>query len=104
MDNLLETASIVSGIGMLVLFVALTLLYGLMLLMTTLFKERAEEPPGVAVDGGGKRRRAAAIAVLLARAEAERGALATPGSEESPWLHYHRQRGLEHGLWKRKGR
>jgi len=114
MDDPLAISLTVTGIGMLILFLALALLYGLMYLMTALLKER----PGAQVQENGKAeegseqgsaeasdqsllmRRAAVVAVALARTDAE---LSGPGAPEvqetaaprrfSPWraLHYQRQ-------------
>lgn len=97
MDHPLVVSLIVTGVGMLILFLALALLYGLMVLMTTLVKDRPGKEPG-----GGKtqeqeptRRQAAAIAVALARTEQELSLARPPreGEAVSPWraLHHHRQ-------------
>lgn len=111
MDHPLVVSLIVTGVGMLILFLALALLYGLMVLMTTLVKDRRGK--GTDEPGGGKtqeqeptRRRAAAIAVALARAEQELSLARPPreGEAVSPWraLHHHRQ--LTLNLRMRRGR
>jgi Na+-transporting methylmalonyl-CoA/oxaloacetate decarboxylase gamma subunit len=99
-DNELVTALAVSGIGMLVLFLALTFLYVLMFLMTAFIKD----PPKVTTEAQrcqdttgqiGRLRRAAVIAVALARYEHELRADGTPRVTQtaSVWqmLHRHRQ-------------
>ena len=104
MDNPIIISLVVSGIGMLMLFLALTLLYGLMYLMTTFIKDRADEQEQGAAGEGQEaksgRLRAAVIGVALARAEQE---LAAPpsvppnGGEEgavSSWRAFHQQRQL----------
>ena len=122
MDDPLITALSVTGIGILVLFVALVFLYGLMYLMTEFTKDRTEtgakEKGGRGVDQQhqGMRRRAAVIAVALARAEQELGGdgrpeapgVASPRHDErgrfSPWRAYHHQRQLARNLLRRRGR
>jgi Na+-transporting methylmalonyl-CoA/oxaloacetate decarboxylase gamma subunit len=117
MDTPLVISLIVSGIGMLLLFLALAFLCGLMYLMTAFIKDRpkseeedatskeAEERglrrPEVSpepVEGlvEGIQRRAAVIAVALARAEQTLSATAVPPVEEAAtaWQTLHRQRQL----------
>jgi Na+-transporting methylmalonyl-CoA/oxaloacetate decarboxylase gamma subunit len=104
MEDPLTTSLIVTGIGMLILFVAMALLYGLIVGMTTLIKDGGEEdvahPQGTVEPTGaeGARNTVAAIAVALARAELERQshALRPPGPAESPWRQVHHQRLLNH--------
>jgi Na+-transporting methylmalonyl-CoA/oxaloacetate decarboxylase gamma subunit len=100
MNDPLIVSLVVTGIGMLALFVALTLLYGLMYLMTAVLKDRPEGKEEEEVERGvdeerARRRRAAVIGVALARAEREMSAPPVPEEEEavSPWraLHHHRQ-------------
>ena len=119
MDNPLVISLVVTGIGMLMLFLALAALYGLMYAMTAVIKDRPEAGAGEqgsrgAGGQGGRgaeeervmRRRAAAIAVALARAERELGSsgspcpIGAPRAEQaaSPWrvsawraLHHQRQ-------------
>ena len=111
MENSLVVSLTVTGIGMLALFLALVLLYGMMYGMTALIRERPKAGDGERASmGGGKKeaaeedgamqRRAAAIAVALARAECELCATGLPGAEDSarprapsPWwaLHHSRQ-------------
>jgi hypothetical protein len=89
---------------MLILFAAMALLYGLMVAMTALIKDRATEeasPPGGTGEFGRKdelKQRAAVIAVGLARNELEWGPHASPqaGTAASPWRQYHHQRLLNH--------
>lgn len=101
---------VISGIGMLLLFLALGLLYGLMVLMTGLIKDRppAEEAECNEQEAGDsqqgvelERRRVAAIAVSLARAEQELSPIGTLAVGEpttsrhgSPWWAFHHQRQL----------
>ena len=111
MENSLVVSLTVTGIGMLALFLALVLLYGLMYGMTALIRERPKAGDGeresmgegekkAAEEEGAMPRRAAAIAVALARAECELCATGLPGAEDSasprapsPWwaLHHSRQ-------------
>ena len=102
MDDPLIISLVVSGIGMLMLFVALALLYGLMYLMTAFITDRpkavtetGEEGSRGAEEQRRSRLRAAAVAVALARAEQELSAIGAPGEEGaiSPWrvFHHHRQ-------------
>jgi Na+-transporting methylmalonyl-CoA/oxaloacetate decarboxylase gamma subunit len=131
MDNPLVISLVVTGIGMLMLFLALAILYGLMYLMTRMTSIRAvikEGPEAGAGEQGSRgaeeqrskgaeeervmRRRAAAIAVALARAERELGHIGTPGAEEttaspwrvSPWRALHHQRQLTRKLPARRVR
>jgi Na+-transporting methylmalonyl-CoA/oxaloacetate decarboxylase gamma subunit len=94
MENSLVVSLAVTGIGMLVLFLALALLYGLMYSMTALIQERPKAgdrergsmgggEKEAAEEDGAMQRRAAAIAVALARAECELCASGLPGAEES---------------------
>ena len=120
MDNPLVISLAVTGVGMLMLFLALTVLYGLMYLMTWMTNIRApieEWPEAGAAEQGGRgaeeqgsrgaeeqgemRRRAAVIAVALARTELELSSVGAPGAEEttgpwrvSPWRALHHQRQL----------
>ena len=110
MDTPLVISLIVSGIGMLLLFLALAFLGGLMYLMTAFIKDRPKPaPPSSPPTLGGKedatskgteerglmQRRAAVIAVALAHAEQRLSATAVPPVEEAAtaWqtLHRHRQ-------------
>ncbi len=105
MQDPLGTALVVTGVGMLALFVALALPYGLMYLMTTFIKdppvatvELDQETPPAQDDA----LRAALIAVALARAEQETraasvlpAASALAGDEtSSAWRALHHQRQL----------
>ena len=114
MDSPVTISLVVSGIGMLMLFLALTLLCGLMYLMTALIKDRPEA--GIGEQGsrgageqrskgaeeqeaGSRKRQAAVIGVALARAEQELspiGALRVEGAEDgiSAWRMLHHQRQL----------
>ena len=94
MENSLVVSLAVTGIGMLALFLALALLYGLMYGMTALIQERPKAGDGeresmegeekeAAEEDGAMQRRAAAIAVALARAECELCATGLPGAEDS---------------------
>jgi len=112
MDNPLTLALTVSGIGLLALFAALAVLYGLMYAMTAFIKDRPvakqEEPaPAVETDerASPAARRAAVIAVALARAELEQNPAGTlPETGSSPWGQYHRRRLLDLNLRTRTGR
>jgi len=80
MDNSLVVPLTVSGVGMLTLFIALAILYGLIYLMTAVTRDRHQVEPQAHAEadmrspkeGLRSRRRAAAIAVALARAECAR--------------------------------
>jgi Na+-transporting methylmalonyl-CoA/oxaloacetate decarboxylase gamma subunit len=126
MDDPLTISLVVSGIGMLMLFLALALLYGLMVLMTRMtatrgrIKERPEAETGEQGSRGAGsrkqeardgRRRAAVIGVALARAEQQLSEAGAPGAEEaasswrvSPWRALHHQRQLTPSLRTRRGR
>jgi Na+-transporting methylmalonyl-CoA/oxaloacetate decarboxylase gamma subunit len=113
MDNLLAIALAVSGVGLLILFAALTFLYGLIYAMTALIKDRPgaqreESVPTVKTDEGMARaaRRAAVIAVALARAELESRPIGPLPAEASsrPWGQYHRRRLLNLNRRTRTGR
>ncbi len=111
MDHPLTLALTVSGIGLLILFAALAVLYGLMYAMTALIKDRPsveQEEPAQAVETESVSpavRRAAVIAVALARAELEQSpASPLPETGSSPWGQYHRRRLLDLNLHTRTGR
>lgn len=107
MQDPLSTSLVVTGVGMLALFVALALLYGLMYLMTAFIKdppvatlapdEDAPPAPGIALQ-------VAVIAVALARAEQELLAASAPPVDETPsaWRALHHQRQLTHNPRPRK--
>jgi Na+-transporting methylmalonyl-CoA/oxaloacetate decarboxylase gamma subunit len=112
MENPLATSLIVSSMGLLFLFLALALLYGLMALMTAAIKDPptarlppAEAPAGVPRDKG-EVLRAAAIAVALARADAEPRPASRPAADEglSPWWALHHGRRLRRGSHTRRAR
>jgi Na+-transporting methylmalonyl-CoA/oxaloacetate decarboxylase gamma subunit len=124
MDDPLVISLAVTGVGMLMLFLALAILCGLMYLMTWMTNIRApieEWPEAEAEEQGSRgaeeqrskgaeaervmRRKAAAIAVALARAERELGPIGAPGAEEaaspqhvSAWRALHHQRQLTRNL------
>ena len=115
MQDPLATSLVVTGVGMLALFVALALLCGLMYLMTAFIKDPPvatlaldEETPS-AQEGA---LRAAVIAVALARAEqellvvssVERQIASAPPLDEtsSAWRALHHQRQLLRTLRTRK--
>ncbi len=111
MDHPLTLALTVSGIGLLILFAALAVLYGLMYAMTALIKDRPsveQEEPAPATETESvspATRRAAVIAIALARAELEQSpAGAQPETGSSPWGQYHRRRLLDLNLRTRTGR
>ena len=111
MDDPVVVSLVVSGIGMLVLFLALAFLYGLMYLMTMFIKDRPElemgkqgsekaggrkqEAGGGAQKPGSEKWRMAAIGVALARAELEMSGFDASDLEATPrgWrtLHHRRQ-------------
>ena len=100
MDNPIVISLVVSGIGMLILFLSLAFLCGLMYLMTAFIKDRTDEPEqgagGRRQEASSRRLRAAAIGVALARAEQESVAVGLPEVEEpvSSWRALHHQRQL----------
>jgi len=114
MDNPVTISLVVSGVGMLMLFLALTLLCGLMYLMTALIKDRPEAGIGgqgnrgaeeqgsrgaEEQEAGSRKRQAAVIGMALARAEQDLspiGALRVEGAEDgiSAWRMLHHQRQL----------
>jgi Na+-transporting methylmalonyl-CoA/oxaloacetate decarboxylase gamma subunit len=77
LENGLVVSLAVSGLGMLLLFIALTILYGLMYLMTSVLRDPGADPVHARpeeqrVPGGEEAAtRAAVIAVALARARHE---------------------------------
>lgn len=102
---------IVTGIGMLVLFLALALLYGLMYVLTEFIRDpprsQVADMPGAGVDAQRElRRRAAVMAVALARAEHEESALGPLQAQErfSPWRTHHHQSRLARQLPRRRAR
>ena len=105
MDNPLAISLIVTGIGMAMLFLAVALLYGLMVLMTEVIRER-EGREGREGGEEGARWRAAVIGVALARAEHELAATGLPGPVETPsaWRVLHQQRQLTLSLRPRRTR
>ena len=111
MDNPLAISLIVTGIGMAMLFLAVALLYGLMVLMTEVIRDREgrEGKEGrEGREGGeeGARWRAAVIGVALARAEHELAATGLPGPAGMPsaWRVLHQQRQLTLSLRPRRTR
>jgi len=111
MDNPIAISLVVSGLGMLMLFLALALLCGLMYLMTAFVKDRpeADEAGGKRQETGSEKRRAAVIAVTLARAEQEWTIPSSvphigAGGAVSAWWSLHHQRQLTLNLRPRRGR
>jgi Na+-transporting methylmalonyl-CoA/oxaloacetate decarboxylase gamma subunit len=104
MDNPIIISLVVSGIGMLMLFLALTLLYGLMYLMTWMTNERppvTDQSETTEIEEQSARHRmqhAAVIAVALARAEQDTSPISTTETQEttSAWRAFHHQRQLAH--------
>lgn len=105
MENLLAISLIVSGVGLLLLFLALALLCGLMYLMTATIKDPLIAPVH-SLEGhervpGDKEVmfRAVAVVVALARAEWELRPIGTQAGDEaaSPWWALHHQRQLTRG-------
>jgi hypothetical protein len=106
MENPLAISLIVSSIGLLLLFLALALLYGLMYLMTTVIKDPPTAPVGLPEEHREVMLRAAAIAVALARADQELRPAGTPAADEivSPWWALHHQRQLTRRSHTRRAR
>ncbi len=109
MEDPLVISLVVTGIGMLMLFLALAFLYGLMMLMTALIRDRPEaggrkqEARSERQEAGSGRQRAAVIGVALARAELE---LKPIGGAEtkvnwSPWRQFHTRRLLSMNVARR---
>jgi sodium pump decarboxylase gamma subunit len=104
---MLVTSLVVSGLGMLLLFLALVILYAVMYVMPSVFRdapgraepeqpEEAEAPPGEE-----QMLRAAAIAVAVARAAQETSPAGVAAAGEgtsagsiSPWWSFHHDRQL----------
>jgi hypothetical protein len=118
LDNELFLALFITAVGMTLLFLSLGLFYGLLSLMTRVFKDhptgsggppaKPKAPVKVAtrepeVPEASDRLRAAVVAVALARAEAARGSEgAAPraegdaaGLEASRWWSLHHQRRMD---------
>jgi Na+-transporting methylmalonyl-CoA/oxaloacetate decarboxylase gamma subunit len=119
MDSPLVVSLVVTGIGMLMLFLALAFLCGLMYLVTAITRDRPGGEVGEyrSVEGGARggvgveeqramRRRAAVIGVALARAEQELSTIGAPetGTAVSAWRTLHHQRQLMLNLRGRRGR
>ena len=104
MDNPITISLVVSGVGMLILFLALAFLYGLIMLMTALIKDRPTNQPTSQQTNPPTNhlRQAAVIAVALARAELDSVSLPEVEAVPSPWQQYHRDRLLN--LPTRRGR
>ena len=105
MENGLVVSLAVSGLGMLLLFIALVILYGLMYLMTSVLRDPGAAPvrarPEEQRVPGGKEAaiRAAVIAVALARARQEPSPVGVPPGGEgevSAWWALHHDRQLIH--------
>jgi Na+-transporting methylmalonyl-CoA/oxaloacetate decarboxylase gamma subunit len=105
MQDPLTISLFVTGVGMLMLFVALGFLYGLMYLLTEYVTDRPETPAEDQPAAGERpvseqdRRTAAVIAVALARAEQAQSATHIPeppggGGLASLWWMAHHQRQL----------
>ena len=107
MDQDLIAALVISAVGITLLFLALALFYGLLVLLAVVFKGQASvgvggpEPAGPASETADTILRAAAIGVALARTDAEHppnldlipDGDATAGSRSiSPWWALHHQR------------
>ena len=88
MENGLVVSLAVSGLGMLLLFIALAILYGLMYLMTSVLRDPGavpvhRGPEEQRVPGGTEAAtRAAVIAVALARARQEPSPVGVPAGSE----------------------
>lgn len=111
MDNPIVISLAVSGIGMLMLFVALTLLYGLMYLMTALLKDQPTNKPTNQLTAQPTNQltnklQVAVIAVALARAEQDLDNVGAVEAQEtaSAWRALHHQRQLTRNLPTRRTR
>jgi Na+-transporting methylmalonyl-CoA/oxaloacetate decarboxylase gamma subunit len=115
MEDPLTISLFVTGVGMLMLFVALGFLYGLMYLLTEYVTDRpepqAEDQPtaGERPISESGRRTAAVIAVALARAEQAQSSPDTPepsggGRSASLWWMTHHQRQLAQNRPARRSR
>jgi Na+-transporting methylmalonyl-CoA/oxaloacetate decarboxylase gamma subunit len=106
MSDVFRTVLFMTGAGMLIVFLALVLLSGLMMLLTAVTRDRpapeTSEPPP-AVDQRALRARAALVAVALARArkEAGPGLRGARSDTWSPWRQFHTQRVLQGTVEKR---
>jgi Na+-transporting methylmalonyl-CoA/oxaloacetate decarboxylase gamma subunit len=107
-------ALMISAVGLSLLFGALFLLYGLMMALTAVARDRdpAPDPPASELasrspESGDRDRRAqvAVIAVALARVERERGAAPAPAPTGgwSPWRAFHAHRLLGRRGERREG-
>ena len=94
-------ALVLSTVGLSLLFLAIFLLYGLMMALTAVARDRVpspgpEAPVGPPPESEGRERRArvAVIAVALARAEQDPGAPPPPepARDWSPWRSFHAHR------------
>jgi Na+-transporting methylmalonyl-CoA/oxaloacetate decarboxylase gamma subunit len=110
-DHDLVTSLTVAGIGMVVLFLALTFLYGLMYLMTVFIKDRSKvgkegQKSREAIGLTAMRQRAAVIAVALASAEHELSTDSAPTVKEtvSAWRVLHHDYQLMLNLHNRRVR
>ena len=115
MDDTVVVALLISAVGLSLLFVALLLLYGLMVALTAVARDRVPSPgpttpapagPAPAGDDQVRRAQAAVVAVALARAEREQRAAVPPEPVGgwSPWRQFHAQRLLGRGAGKRGSR
>ncbi len=109
MDQDLASALVISAVGIALLFLALALFYGLLVLLAALFKDRASAGVAGSVraepapESGDALALVAALGVALARAEAEwaPGPNLGPGGEASSgtravstWWALHHQRNI----------
>jgi hypothetical protein len=107
LDQDLIAALVISAVGITLLFLALALFYGLLVLLAAVFKGKASagvgdpEPAGPKPERADAMLQAAAIGVALARADAERapsrkvvpsGEVTAGSHSVSPWWALHHQR------------
>jgi Na+-transporting methylmalonyl-CoA/oxaloacetate decarboxylase gamma subunit len=112
MENILQTSLVIVSVGIVVLLAVLSLLAGIVYLLTLTVKDKPADVAEVveiaaepAVEMGQSQKvRAALIGVALARAEAEMALSAAPeiSGENNSWRQFHRSRRLSQSLKPRR--
>jgi Na+-transporting methylmalonyl-CoA/oxaloacetate decarboxylase gamma subunit len=112
MENMLQTSLVIVSVGIVVLLAVLSLLAGIVYLLTLTVKDKPADVAEVveiatepAVEMGQSQKvRAALIGVALARAEAEMALSAAPeiSVETNSWRQFHRSRRLSQSLKPRR--